>query len=148
MNEKTSGSKQKKKRRSMIERVEEIFSYIDKQFEVFPKSRLKEIGINPSSAESWLKLIEYIQNQPRIRLIESENNLLVEKVEGKYQAMIRRVITDESISFEERSTLLSNYLPSLITRERLELDRFKNERKNQKEIKRQEAKIPKRSSKK
>ena len=70
-------------------------------------------------------MIEFIQNQPRIRLISSEKNILVEKIEGKYQAMIRRVITDESMPFEERELLLRNYLPSLYTREKLEIDRKK-----------------------
>ena len=126
-NKMKSETEKKIKRRSMIERVEEIFNYIDQQYEVFPKSRLKEIGINPASAENWLKSIEFIQNQPRIRLIETENNLLVEKIEGKYQAMIRKVAIDETISYENRILLLSNYLPSLITRERLELERVKKE---------------------
>lgn len=107
----------------MLERVEEIFIFIDNQDQPFPKSKLQEIGLNPTSAENWLTLIEFIQNQPRIRLISSEKNLLVEKIEGKYQAMIRRVIADESIPFEEREILLKNYLPSLYTRERLEIDR-------------------------
>ena len=107
----------------MLERVEEIFHFIESQYEVFPKSRLKEIGINPSSAENWLKLIEYIQNQPRIRLIASKNNLFIEKVEGKYHAMIRKVIADESIPYEQRALLLDNYLPTLYTREKLEMER-------------------------
>lgn len=122
------GVGKKPKRRNMLERVEEIFNFIENQYEVFPKSRLKEIGINPSSAENWLTLIQYIQNQPRIRLISSKNNLLIEKVEGKYQAMIRKVIADETIPYEQRSLLISNYLPSLYTREKLQLDRQRNEK--------------------
>lgn len=113
-------------RRSMLERAEEIFNLIDRQDRAFPKSKLKEIGFNPTSAENWLRLIEYIQNQPRIRLISAEKTTLVEKVEGKYQAMIRRVVADESIPFEERDLLLRNYLPSLYTREKLEIDRKKS----------------------
>ena len=105
----------KANRRSMVERAEDIFSFIDKQDHAFSKSKLKEIGLNPSSAENWLKMIEYIQNQPRIRLISSDKNTLVEKIEGRYQAMIRRVIADESIPFEERDLLVKNYLPSLYT---------------------------------
>ena len=116
----------KSTRRSMLERVKEIFSFIDQQDRAFPKSKLKQIGLNPTSAENWLKMIEYIQNQPRIRLISSDKNTLVEKIEGKYQAMIRRVVTNESIPFEERYILLSNYLPSLYTREKLEIDRKKS----------------------
>lgn len=107
----------------MLERAERIFHFIDNQPEAFPKSRLKEIGLNPSSAESWLRLIEYIQNQPRIRLTSSENTLLVEKIESKYHSMVRKVITDDSIPYEQRELLLSNYLPSLYIREQLELER-------------------------
>ena len=46
-------------------------------------------------------MIEFIPNQPRIRLISSENNSLVEKTEGKYHSMIKRVTSDKSIPFEE-----------------------------------------------
>ncbi|MHA2365415.1 MAG: hypothetical protein ACXAC7_15770 [Candidatus Hodarchaeales archaeon] len=62
-----------------------------------------------------------------IHIISTENSFLVEKIEGKYQAMIRKVITDESIPFEQRSLLSSNYLPSLFTREKLELERLQNQ---------------------
>ena len=40
-------------RRTLQERVEAIFKFIDLQNDVFPKSRLKEIGFNPSTAEKW-----------------------------------------------------------------------------------------------
>ncbi|MHA1519540.1 MAG: hypothetical protein ACTSRK_05090 [Promethearchaeota archaeon] len=105
-------------RRTHQERVEAIFSFIEEQNEVFPKSRLKEIGLNPRSAEMWLKLIEFIQNQPRIRLIETDHNLLVEKVEGKYQALMRKMSVDENIPFEQRMQYQQDYLKSLYTRER------------------------------
>ena len=113
-------------RRSLQERAEQIFNFIEKQNKAFPKSKLKEIGLNPNSAENWLTLIEYIQNQPRIRLVSAEKNTLVEKVEGKYQAMIRRVVIDETLPFEAREILLRNYLPSLYTREKLEIERKKS----------------------
>lgn len=113
-------------RRSLLERAEQIFKFIEKQNKAFPKSRLKEIGLNPNSAENWLTMIEYIQNQPRIRLVSAEKNTLVEKVEGKYQAMIRRVVIDETLPFAEREILLRNYLPSLYTREKLEIERKKS----------------------
>ena len=73
-------------RRTLQERIEAIFQFIDNENEIFPKSRLKEIGLNPRTAEKWLKLIEYIQNQPKIRLIQTGHNTLIEKVEVKYQA--------------------------------------------------------------
>ena len=107
-------------RRTIKERVEAIFKFIDSQEQVFPKSRLKEIGLNPHTAEKWLKLIDYIQNQPKIRLIQTEHNTLIEKVEGKYQALMRRLIIDETIPFEQRLQSITDYLKSLYTRERLE----------------------------
>jgi len=106
-------------RRTLQERVEAIFKFIDSQKTVFPKSRLKEIGINPKAAEKWLKLIDFIQNQPKIRLIQAEHNTLIEKVEGKYQALMRKMVLDETLSFEQRLQHVTDYLKSLYSRERL-----------------------------
>jgi len=112
-------SDQKKQRRTLLERVEAIFKFIDTQKNVFPKSRLKEIGLNPLAAEKWLKLIEFIQTQPKIRLIQTEHNTLIEKVEGKYQALMRRMVLDDTLSFEQRLQHVTDYLKSLYSRERL-----------------------------
>ena len=111
-------------RRTLQERVEAIFMFIDSQNNVFPKSRLKEIGLNPSTAEKWLKLINFIQNQPKIRLIQSEHNTLIEKVEGKYQALMRKMVVDETIPFEQRLQGVTDYLKSLYSRERLKNKKF------------------------
>ena len=108
-----------KKRRTLIERVEAIFKFVETQKNIFPKSRLKEIGINPKAAEKWLKLIDYIQTQPKIRLIQTEHNTLIEKVEGKYQALMRRMILDDTLSFEQRLQHVTDYLKSLYSRERV-----------------------------
>ncbi|MHA2288101.1 MAG: hypothetical protein ACXABG_04870 [Promethearchaeota archaeon] len=112
-------SDSKTQRRTLSERVEAIFEFIDKQKGIFPKSRLKEIGLNPLAAEKWLKLIDYIQTQPKIRLIQTEHNTLIEKVEGKYQALMRKMVLDESLSFEQRLQHVTDYLKSLYTRERV-----------------------------
>jgi hypothetical protein len=112
-------SSNSKQRRTLIERVEAIFEFIDLQNDVFPKSRLKEIGLNPLAAEKWLKLIDYIQKQPKIRIIQSDHNTLIEKVEGKYQALMRKMIIDETIPFEQRLQQVTDYLKSLYSRERL-----------------------------
>ena len=105
-------------RRTLQERIEAIFQFIEIQDEIFPKSRLKEIGLNPKTAEKWLKLIEYIQNQPRIRLIQTDHNTLIEKVEGKYQALMRKMIVDDTVPFEQRLQYITDYLRSLYARER------------------------------
>ncbi len=112
-------SDKKKQRRTLLERVEAIFEFIEKQKGNFPKSRLKEIGLNPRAAEKWLKLIDFIQTQPKIRLIQTEHNTLIEKVEGKYQALMRKMIIDESIPFEQRLQHVTDYLKSLYSRERV-----------------------------
>ena len=106
-------------RRTLRERIEAIFQFIDTQDEIFPKSRLKDIGLNPKTAEKWLKLIEYIQNQPRIRLIQTDHNTLIEKVEGKYQALMRKMIVDDTVPFDQRLQYVTDYLKSLYTRERM-----------------------------
>ena len=117
-------SKESNQRRTLQERVDAIFKFIDAQKDIFPKSRLKEIGLNPLTAEKWLKLIEFIQNQPKIRLIQTEHNTLIQKVEGKYQALMRKMVVDETIPFEQRLQLVTDYLKSLYTRERLKNKKF------------------------
>jgi hypothetical protein len=111
-------SAEESRRRTNQERIEAIFEFIEKQVDVFPKSRFNEIGLNPRTAELWLKLIEYIQNQPRIRLIQTDHNMLVEKVEGKYQVLMRRMSGDENVPFEQRLQYLTDYLKSLYAREK------------------------------
>jgi len=112
-------SSDSKQRRTLIERVEAIFKFIESQKNIFHKSRLKEIGLNPRAAEKWLKLIDFIQKQPKIRLIQTEHNTLIEKVEGKYQALMRKMILDETLSFEQRLQHVTDYLKSLYSRERI-----------------------------
>ena len=114
-NEKTKESQ----RRTLQERIEAIFDLIDSEEDVFPKSRLKQIGLNPRTAEKWLKLIEYIQNQPKIRLIQTGHNTLIEKVEGKYQALMRKMAIDNTVPFEQRLQYVTDYLKSLYSREQL-----------------------------
>jgi len=112
-------SNNNKQRRTLFERVEAIFEFMETQKNVFPKSRLKEIGLNPKAAEKWLDLIDYIQKQPKIRLIKSDHNTLIEKVEGKYQALMRKMVLDDTLSFEQRLQHVTDYLKSLYSRERV-----------------------------
>ncbi|QEE14411.1 hypothetical protein DSAG12_00224 [Promethearchaeum syntrophicum] len=114
-------------RRTLQERIEAIFDLIDSEEDVFPKSRLKQIGLNPRTAEKWLKLIEYIQNQPKIRLIQTGHNTLIEKVEGKYQALMRKMAIDNTVPFEQRLQFVTDYLKSLYSREKMVNSRKNNE---------------------
>jgi len=113
-----------KQRRTLRERAEAIFKFIKTQKNAFPKSRLKEIGLNPKAAEKWLDLIDYIQKQPKIRLLKSEHNTLIEKVEGDYQALMRKKSLDDSLPFEQRLQSVTDYMKSLYARERI--SEFKN----------------------
>ncbi|MFW9923967.1 MAG: hypothetical protein ACFFDW_11845 [Candidatus Thorarchaeota archaeon] len=115
-------TKDSAQRRTLRERVEDIFKFIDLQDDVFPKSRLKEIGLNPTVAENWLDLIVYIQSQPKIRLIQSENNTLIEKIEGKYQTLMQKRMTDEMLPFDQRLQSAMDYIKTLATRERIRID--------------------------
>ena len=110
---------EKPKRRTLQERVEAIFQFIDSQKKIFPKSKLKGIGINPKDAEKWLILIDYIQKQPKIRLIQTEHNTFIEKIEGKYQALMRKMILDDKFTYEQRLQIMTDYLNSQYTRERV-----------------------------
>jgi len=79
----------------------------------------------PNTAEKWLDLVEFVQNQPKIRLIKTEHNTLIEKVEGKYQALMRkRAISDDEIPFEERLQIMTDYVKSQYARELTKIVHF------------------------
>jgi len=114
-----------RKSRTLAERAESIFNFINAQSEPFPKSELQNIGLNPSNAESWVRLIEYIQSQPRIRVIRMGSSTYIEKIENRYLSMLRKRILDSNLSYKERSSTMSTYIAALITRERTETGRIK-----------------------
>ncbi len=107
-------------RRTLIERVQDIFKLIDYEHESFPKSKLQKIGLNPATAEKWLDLIVYIQKQPRIRLIKTKNTTIIEKQEAKFHTMSRETFMNPNKSYEERFHALQDYLSALMTKERLD----------------------------
>jgi DNA-binding MurR/RpiR family transcriptional regulator len=113
------------KRRTMAERARSIFRYIEAQPEPFPKSQLQEIGLNPSTAENWLRLIEYIQSQPRIRVVRMGSSLYIERLENRYLSMLRKRVLDSNLSMKERSSTMDDYISALITLERTETGRIK-----------------------
>ena len=106
-------------RRTLLQRAEEIFDIIDKEDESFPKSRLKKAGINPDTAEKWLELIVFIQNQPRIRLIKTSRNTVVEKLEKKFSQMSLKFFLDDKQPIEMRLRSLEAYADSIIVSQRL-----------------------------
>jgi hypothetical protein len=116
----------KKRRRTLAERAESIFRFIDAQPEPFPKSKFQKIGLNPSTAESWVMLIEYIQSQPRIKVTKMGSSTYIEMIENKYLSMLRKRILDSSLSLKEREATMDDYITALITLERAEMGRIKN----------------------
>lgn len=120
-------NKEEKKRRSrtLAERAESIFRFIDAQPEPFPKSELQRIGLNPTTAESWVHLIEFIQSQPRIKVTKMGSSTYIERLENKYLSMLRKRILDSSLSLKERTHTMDDYINALLTLERIEDGRIK-----------------------
>jgi DNA-binding MurR/RpiR family transcriptional regulator len=114
-----------KRRRTMAERARSIFRYIESQPEAFPKSQLQDIGLNPTTADSWLRLIEYIQNQPRIRVTRIRSSTYIEKLENRYLSMLRKRIFDSDLSLKEREQTMNDYVGALISLERIEMGRIR-----------------------
>jgi hypothetical protein len=113
----------------MAERAKSIFRYIEAQPEAFPKSQLQDIGLNPTTADNWLRLIEYIQNQPRIRVTRIRSSTYIEKLENHYLSMLRKRIFDSKLSLKEREQTMNDYISALISLERMEMGRIERKRK-------------------
>jgi hypothetical protein len=109
----------------LTERAESIFRFIEAQPEPFPKSKFQRIGLNPTTAERWVRLIEYIQSQPRIKVTKMGSSTFIEKLENRYLSMLRKRILDSSLSIGERSRTMDDYISALVTLERIEEGRIK-----------------------
>jgi len=106
-------------RRTLIQRAKDIFNSINNEEDSFPKSNLKNVGINPDTAEKWLELIVFIQSQPRIRLIKTSRNTVVEKLERKFSQMSLKYFLDETQPLETRLESLRDYADSIIFQQRI-----------------------------
>ena len=105
--------------RTLIERAQDIFALIENEEDSFPKSNLKYAGLSPDTAEKWLDLIVYIQSQPRIRLIKTSRNTVVEKLEKKFSQMSLKYFLDETKPLDARLQSLRDYADSIIFQQRL-----------------------------
>jgi len=113
-----------RKTRTMLQRAQEIFKKIEFEGKSFPKSRLKDIGFSPETAEKWLELIIFIQKQPKIRLVKTARNTQVERVGGKFSQMSMKYFLDETQPLEIRLKSLGDYANSIIAQQRfLKLDK-------------------------
>ncbi|MFX0055545.1 MAG: hypothetical protein ACFFAD_11520 [Candidatus Hermodarchaeota archaeon] len=115
----------KRRRRTLAERAESIFSFIEAQPEPFPKSEFQRIGLNPVTAESWVRLIEYIQSQPRIKVTKMGSSTYIERLENRYLSMLRKRILDSSLTLKERTQTMDDYINALLTLEKIEDGRIK-----------------------
>ena len=118
-------TKKERRSRTLKQRAEQIFKFIDMQPEPFPKSEFKEIGLNPKTAESWIQLIEYIQSQPRIRVTKLGAQTYLERLENRYLTMMRKRILDADLSLKERTNAMNDYINALLTLEKIEDMRIK-----------------------
>ena len=115
-----------RKARTLVERVERIFEFIDAQPGPFTKSEFQHIRLNPKSAEKWVRLIEYIQSQPMIRVTRMGSSTYIEKIENKYLSMMRKRILNPKLSQKERSDAMRDYINALQTLELIEDGRIKD----------------------
>lgn len=124
--EKKHPAKQRPRRtRTLTQRAQSIFRFIEQQEEPFPKSELQRVGFNPAAAESWIRLIEFIQSQPRIKATKMGSSIYVEKLENKYLSMLRKRALDSSLSLKERTQTMDDYINALLTLEKIEMGRIK-----------------------
>ncbi|MBN2228634.1 MAG: hypothetical protein JW779_03500 [Candidatus Thorarchaeota archaeon] len=124
-NNQTKKKKDTRKARSIAERAETIFKFIDAQPGPFPKSEFRRIRLNPKAAESWVRLIEYIQSQPMIRVTRMGSSTYIEKIENKYLSMMRKRILNPKLSLKERNDAMKDYINALQTLEIMEDGRIK-----------------------
>lgn len=110
--------------RTLAERAQAIFNFINAQSGPFPKSDLQKIGFSPKTAETWVRLIEYIQSQPRIRVKQMGSSTYIEKIENRYLSMLQKRILDSSLTLKERSETRNHYIAALVTLERMEMGRL------------------------
>jgi hypothetical protein len=125
MSKRNMAMSKKKNRRTMAERAKSIFRFIDMQPEPFPKSDFQKIGLNPTTAETWLRLIGYIQSQPRIKISKLGNSTYVERLENRYLSMLRERVLDSSLSLKDRAETMDDYINALLTLEKIEDGRIK-----------------------
>ena len=115
-----SKKSKKPRRRTLIQRAKSIFKFIDSQPEPFPKSEFQKIGLNPTTAETWLHLIEYIQSQPMIKITKMGSSTYIERLENRYLSMLRKRVLDSSLSLKERTQTMDDYINALLTLEKIE----------------------------
>lgn len=65
-------------KKTLLTRVQGIFELLEKQNKPIFKSQLKELGLDPKTAEKYIDTIEFIQSQPKLIVTRLEKNVIVE----------------------------------------------------------------------
>ena len=128
-------SKNRKKRikRTLKQRAEEIFRFINNSSEPIAKSRFKDIGLSTTSADNWLDLIIYIQNQNRLRLFKAGNYTFVDKQvfidrisSSKYLQLCWNNFLNPEEPYEKRLGYLNDFGNAYLFLERAKLDQVEH----------------------
>ena len=128
-------SKNRKKRikRTLKQRAEEIFRFINNSSEPIAKSRFKDIGLSTTSADNWLDLIIYIQNQNRLRLFKAGNYTFVDKQvfidrisSSKYLQLCWNNFLNPEEPYEKRLGYLNDFGNAYLFLERAKLNQVEH----------------------
>ena len=121
--------REKKIKRTLKRRAEDIFRLINNNSEPIAKSRFKDIGLSSTAADSWLDLIIYIQTQNRIQLFKTDNYTFVEKQmfidkisSSKYLQLCWNNFLNPKLPQKKRLDYLNDFGNAFLFLERAKLD--------------------------
>lgn len=55
-------------RDTLREKAEKLFNFLEEKDEPVYRSDLRKIGFDAKSLDKWIELIEYVQNQPALKV--------------------------------------------------------------------------------
>lgn len=92
--------KKKRTRKTKMEVVEAITQFImDRRGKPFYKSDLREIGIDPKTAEDFLRIIQYCQrNIPTINITETDGHLIISRT---YERVLLKELQEAQKEYEK-----------------------------------------------
>ncbi|MCE7734671.1 MAG: hypothetical protein GPJ54_07335 [Candidatus Heimdallarchaeota archaeon] len=112
-----------KKKRSLIERANAIFKYIEQNsdFNSSPiaKSEFQKVGISPRDMDRWIELILMIQSNPRLTLVKKGKRTYLDLKDNKFTMHMRKIFQNQQKNYEERESALLLYFKAMLTLERI-----------------------------
>ena len=70
-------------RKNLLERVKGIFLLLENSDDYVHKTNFREVGLDSQSAEQWIKIIEFIQDQPKVLVQRLGNYTAVKLTKGQ-----------------------------------------------------------------